>query len=404
MLSTHRSTAFPNPFTLLPNQSREIYVPNVPAAQLPTGRYSVVISSTEKIVAIASVAGTGTRRFSGSYSGFESGASPVYLPAVYYNYFGWYSMISVQNLGASPTDLADITVTITCSNGTVGTLTANDVPQHASATFALKNTIPSGFSLSTVCNGSAAVTANQPVAVTDNQSKPAVGNTQSYGGLASGNSKIYVPTLFFNYFGWYSSLGIRKLGSGTTTVTVTYSDSGSSQCVLTNAEPSCLLLYVATSTAHPGSGTFGATITSSPAMQLVAVANTTKGTLSASYTGIGDGESTDKVAIPSVFKYYFGWISSFTCQNVSPAGSTQLRITYDGESPYTHSTVLGPGAQVEVKVFEESILPATGYIGGVVVESTNTSVDISCTVGHNNPSKLSTIPGDWAQRYNAFSK
>ncbi|MEJ5202747.1 MAG: hypothetical protein WHV66_10995, partial [Anaerolineales bacterium] len=347
---------------------------------------------------IATVAGTGTRRFSGSYSGFDAGATTVYLPTVYYNYYQWYSFISVQNLGSAP---ADVTVQITCENGLSSTLTRNDIPQYASHHFVLKNSPPPGWTTSSVCNGSARITSDQPVVVTDNQTKPAVGNTLSYGGLATGNSKVFVPSIFYNYFGWNSSLGIRKLGSGATTVTISYSNGGTNTCNLTDTQPSCLK-YMPTD--HPVAGTFGATITSSPAMELVVVASSTKTTLSTAYAGINDGASTDKVGIPTVMKNYYGWISSFTCQNVSPSGDTQLRITYDGYPAYTHPTVLGPGQQIEIYVPGDTHITASTYQGGATVEATNTAVDIACVVGLNNPTRMASLAGDWATRFTGFPK
>lgn len=394
------STPTPNPFTLTPGSSKEILTTNIPIGQLPAGQYSVVIFSSAKVVAIATVAGTGTRRFSGSYSGFDAGAPTVYLPTVYFNYYNWYSFISVQNLGTDP---ANVSVQINCENGLSSTLTASGIAQFASHHFVLKNSTPPGWTSSTVCNGSASVTStnNQPIVVTDNQSKKDYGNTQSYGSIATGNSKIYVPALFYNYSGWNSSLGVRKLGTGDTTVTITYSNGGTNTCNLTNAQPSCLK-YMPTD--HPVAGTFGATVTSSPAMELVTVASSTKTTLSTAYTGIADGTSTDKVGIPTVMKNYYGWISSFSCQNVSPSGSTQLRITYAGYPAYTHPSTLGPGQQVEVYVPTDSHITAASYQGGVTVEAINTAVDITCVVGLNNPSRLASLAGDWSTRFGGFPK
>jgi hypothetical protein len=167
---------------------------------------------------------------------------------------------------------------------------------------------------------------------------------------------------------------------------------------------------VAATTEHVPTGainSFGATITSSPAKQLVAVANSTKPSWSWSqtYNGIGEGSSTDKVGIPTVQKAYYGWNTSFTCQNVSPSGSTQLNITYSGYSSYTHPTTLAPGDVVEVNVNQDTHLPPASYIGGVTIEAVNTAVDIACTVGSSNVNKFQTqLAGDWSQRYNAFSK
>ena len=158
-LDNKTPTEFPNPFSLVSGASRQVNVSQIPAAQLPPNRYSVVISSNVQVAAVAGLAGDGTRRFSGGYSGFSTGSTTVYLATTAFNYSGWYSLITVQNLGSAP---ANVTLTITCSDGLVGTLSRTGLPAMASQTWALKNTTPSGFNASTThCIGSSVITANQ---------------------------------------------------------------------------------------------------------------------------------------------------------------------------------------------------------------------------------------------------
>ena len=104
-------------------------------------------------------------------------------------------------------------------------------------------------------------------------------------------------------------------------------------------------------------------------------------------------------------KNYFGWITSWTCQNVSTSGDTQLTITYSGKPSYTHPTILGPGDVLDVFVNSDTHLPDSTYIGGATIEATNSLVDIACTVGFSNPLKRSTVSaGDWGTRQNGFPK
>jgi hypothetical protein len=382
-----------NPFTLTPGESFEVYVPGI--STLPSGRYSVVIESSAQVVAIANLIGTGSIYFNGSYSGFSSGATTFYLPAVVFNYYGWYSLISVQNVGSAA---GDILVTITCADGTTGTLTAAAVASMASAHFALKTTTPTGFTASTACNGSAQVTSAQNIVVVDNQSVPLGGNTQSYSGVASGDSTLYVPALYTSYYGWNGSLNIRKLGSGNTTVTVTYSDSGSSTCSLTDALPSCMLYMPSV---HATTGYFGATVTSSPAMDLVAVANAANGSQAQTYNAVSSGTGT--VGIPSVMKSYYGWNTSFTCQNVGSTATT-LHIVYSGYTGNAYDTAsLAAGATLEKYTPGETFLPA-GHQGGATVTANTAGAQVACIVNFNNGTQMGTTVGDWSMSYNAFNK
>lgn len=388
-----------NPFTLAPGESFEVYLPGIPTSELPSGRYSAVIESTAQVAAIANLVGEGSINFNGSYSGFSSGATTFYLPAVVFNYYGWYSLISVQNVGSAATD---VTVTITCEGGVTGTLSATGVPANASHHFVLKNETPTGFTGSTICNGSAQITSTQPVVVVDNQSSPSGGNTQSYSGFASGSPTLYAAALYNNYYGWNSSLNIRKVGSGNTTVTVTYSDSGGSTCNLTDAAPGCLVYMP---TAHPGSGTvsglFGATITSSPSMDLMAVVNAANGSQAQTYNAVGN--STGSVGAPSVMKSYYGWDTSFTCQNVGSTATT-LHIAYDGFSANAYDTAsLAIGGTIEKVTANEAFLPA-GHHGGVTVTANTAGASIACIVNFNNATQMASTAGDWSMSYNAFNK
>jgi len=384
-----------NPFNLAPGESFEVYVPGIPSSQLPNGRYSVVIASTAQVVGIANLVGQGSVNFNGSYSGFSSGATTFYLPSSVFNYYGWYSLISVQNVGAAP---ADVTLTITCTDGTTGTLSVQNIPLFASHHFDLETTTPTGFSSGTSCNGSAKITSDQPIVAVDNQTAPAGGNTQSFSGVMSGSPKLYAPALYKNYYGWNSSLNIRKLGTGNTTVTVTFSDSGTTTCNLTDAKPGCLL-YIPS--VHGANGYFGATIQESGSTGLIAVVNAANGAQAQTYNAIGSGTGT--VGIPSVMKSYYGWNTSFTCQNVGSV-PTSLNIKYDGYAGSAYNTgTLAAGAAIEKVTANEAFLP-TGFQGGATISANAGGAQVSCIVNFNNAAQMGSTAGDWSMSYNAFNK
>ena len=393
-----------NPFTLSDGASQQIYVPNIDSGELPSGRYAVVISATGQVVAQAGVAGNGSLRFSGSYVGFSSGNTTTYLPSVNYNYYGWYSMISVQNVGTSP---ADVTVAITCADGTTGTLSRNDIPSNASYTWALKDTLPTGFTTATQCDGSAEITSDQPVIAVNNNNKPAAGATNTFESAATGASKIYIPSLSNDYYGWNSALTIRKLSAGTTTVTVSYDD-GDPDVVfdLTDAVPS-KKLYMPND--HTATGRFGAVITASGGGELVAVVGTTKPSTgwSGATSGVLDGTGSGIVAIPNVSKDYYGWRSAINCQNVGTTATT-LHVEYSGYASDAYDTAsLAEGESIQIQVFNESFLPdaaAGGWQGGATITANTAGATIACTVGNSNPLKGATQPGDWTSQYNAYNR
>jgi len=354
-----------------------------------------MIESNALVATIANLLGSGSVNFNGSYSGFSDSATTFYLPGVVFHYYGWYSLISVQNVGSAP---ADITLTITCTNGTTGTLTATGVGVFASHHFVLKDVTPVGFTPSTVCNGSAVISSAQNIVVTDNQSVPTLGNTQSYSGVASGSPEVFIPALYNNYYGWNASLNIQKLGAGNTTVTVTYNDGGSSTCALTDAIPACLLYMP---TAHPATGYFGAKITNSAGLDLMVIANAANNSQAQTYNGVDSGSLA--VGVPSVMKSYYGWNTSFTCQNIGST-TTSLHIAYQnyGGNAYDTSS-LAPGASLEKYTPSEAFLP-NAYQGGVTVTANTAGSEIACIVNFNNPTQMGSTLGDWSMSYNAFKK
>lgn len=387
-----------NPFDLEPGESWEVYLPSIRDTDLPDGRYSVVIESSAKIVTIANLIGSGDINFNGSYSGFDGGSTTFQLPAINFNFYGWYSLVSVQNVG---TAAADVLLTITCNDGTTGELEALDVPINASYHFDLEEVIPDGFAADTKCNGSGVVTSDQPVVAVDNQTVPTGGYTQSYSGVISGAETIFVPALYHGYYTWNSSINIRKLDAGDTTVTIAYDDGDAdSTCDLTDETPNCMLYMP---DYHPSTGYFGATITSDPAMEIVAVVNaaTDPGTQAQTYNGIGVGSNS--VGIPSVMVWYYNWFSSFTCQNVGTV-PTDLHIAYDGFADDEYDTdVLAQGESIEVVSTNEDFLP-DGHQGGATVTANEAGALITCIANFNNVYMMENTAGDWSMSYNAFPK
>jgi phosphotransferase system HPr-like phosphotransfer protein len=410
---TDLGNSITNPFTLAPSAARQIVVSQIPSTELPSGSYSVVISSDVEVVAQAGLAGAGSTHFQGAYTGFSSGATTMYIPTVAYNFFGWYSMISVQNLG---TAAADVTVTISCTGGSAAgataTLSTTDLPVNASYTWALKNVLPTGLTAGDTCDGSAVVTSDQPVVAVNNQNNPTTGNaslgsTNSFEGSVAGSDVVYVGGLSKNFFGWRSALTIQALGASIdTNVTIDYAGTtwDSDTCHLTAAAPSCKLIM--TTDAAKADGRYAATITSDDSTQLLAVAGSTNdgGTLnghpvSLSNAVVGVASGTNTVAIPNIAKGYFGFKSAITCQNVG-AVATAVNFSFsDYEGDAFDSEALDPGASIQVVTTNLAFLVAP-YNGGATLTAVDPAGQIYCFAGNTND--LPTYSGDWTSTFNGF--
>ena len=387
----------PNPFTLHPGSSFEVYVPDIP--DLDDGRYSVVISSDQDIVAVTNMIGEmGTIFYTGSYSGDAPGADAVFVPSVVYAFYNWNSLISIQNAGDSATN---VTVDYTCADGSTAQHTKADLAPGAAVHFDLETNPPAGLPVG--CTGSAEVSATggTPLIVVDNQSA-AGGFTQSYNAFIAGATELFVPALYHQYYTWDSSLNIRKIGAGSTTVTVAYSDDTSSECVLTDASPSCLL-YMPDELV--GTGLFAADI-SSDALPVVAIVNAANPNNQAQTYGafLGGTETVgvlnETVGLPTLMNQYFGWDTSFTCQNVGEVATT-LSISYqDHEADAYDTAALAAGESIEVYQPAETFL-AEGYRGAAVVTANAAGAEIACIVNLTHGANQAADMGDWSMSYNA---
>jgi hypothetical protein len=294
-----------------------------------------------------------------------------------------------------------VTVQITCSNtgavGTVGELEKLGLAQNASVTWALKDVVPDGFTTGTQCQGSAKITASQQLVAVNNNNKPGKGQTNAFESMASGSSTVYVPQLQSYYYGWISALNILKLDSGPTEVTVNYSDTEPNDtCNLTDAAPSCqLMMHIE----HPTPGRFSATITSSPANDLlVSVGSSRTGRFSGGYVGADSGSRS--IAAPLVMKKYFNWNTFLNCQNVT-GPSTTLNVAYEGYTPYDTTTSLGVGDSIQISAKNETFLPES-WNGSAVVTANHTDARIICMIGSSAGGM--PIVGDWTLQYNATPK
>lgn len=434
-----------NPFTLDPGKGWEIYVPAIPDTELSDGRYSVVIESTEPVAVTANLLGQSTNRgFNGSYSGFEAGGSPVYLPSIFYNYWGWYSLVSVQNTTPDP---VDVTVNYYWGSDLIATHTKSNLQGFASVHFDWETNLPtleSGKSFPGPNESplSAKVVATGDVVAVDNQTVPTAGSTQSYNGFLAGAQEAYVPSLFNSYYGWFSSMLIQNVDTVATSVTVTFNDGcqdyfdtdlGSVQDTSFTLQPSQakqLLFRYDLTPCHGQEVTFGAELTST-AGDIAAIVNQASWPAAPTflhpapvqaqaYNGF-DAPSTEW-GLPTIFQKYYGWDTSFSFQNVGN-NLTDVQITYsENFNPYappyagctfTHDN-LAAGASVEYYQPNHAAggspgappgcdpLP-DGYQGTVSLDSLDDEPIVAQVNETNDVEKIGT-GGDWSMSYNGFGK
>jgi hypothetical protein len=397
-----------NPFTVgASGAKQEIYMPAV--CGLADGRYSVVIESTEPIAVIANLIGesAGPTFYNGSYSGFDSGAATIYYPSTQYQFYGWNSLISVQNTTSAPIT-ADLYV-YNEAGAQVGH-EQQSVPAFAShhwdfETYGGTLGLPAGL------NGSAKVVCSGACVGTDNQTA-AGGFTQSYNAFLGGARTLYAPSLYTNYYTWGASLKVQNIGGGNTDITVQYMIEGGGTCT-TPAETiqpnQSLYHYLPADWATFGcpdatNKIIGAKVTST-SQDVVGVVNAANPAAQAqTYNTFDMGASA--VGLPVIMNNYYGWDTAFVCQNLSDSASATVTYSYSGlgcpaGAQYPGCSVsLNPG---EAKsVYQPADLDAITGLYAVTV--TATGAPVACISNETNGPGQGAGTGDWSMSYNGFGE
>ncbi len=161
----------------------------------------------------------------GSYSAVTGGATTIYTPALYNQFYGFVSALTIQNMGSET-----VTGTIYYSDAN-NTTQAFTIPGNQSRMFYQ----PADSNLSSGANGSfgARIVADRNIAAVVNierksrtniniadPTNPAFG---SYNGLTTLGTTVYVPAVYYDYYKYFTALSVTNYSTDTSaTVTVTY--------------------------------------------------------------------------------------------------------------------------------------------------------------------------------------
>lgn len=175
-----------------------------------------------------------------TYNAQASGATEVLLPAYMRNYYGYYAALVIANPAAPGGPDADVTVTYT--NGNLG----NSPSGQAVVTG--NHTVPAGESITIYDGptgsdtdladagygyggpysffGTVLVESTEPVAAMVNQEAVTASGAQAgtYNGVGAveGSSRVSVPLIQSDFYGYYTSLTIMTVDGGEATVEITY--------------------------------------------------------------------------------------------------------------------------------------------------------------------------------------
>lgn len=214
--------------TIKQNQSVTKSLESISGVPAGNVAYSAVVTTSGNdgsVAGIANIWRIGDRPAgTASYNAVIDGSSTLYAPALYNNYYGFNSALTVQNIGTTPA-----TVTIDYPGGANDEVGFTLRPNQAREFFQPNNrSLPSGNT-----NGvfSAKVTATGGTVVglvSLSQINSARGELASYNVPGEAANKVNIPNVLSDYFGYFTAVTVQNTCASATDVTITYPGSLSS--------------------------------------------------------------------------------------------------------------------------------------------------------------------------------
>ena len=316
---------------------------------------SVVISSSQPVASIANLVGSSGTTHIGdaSYVGSGVGGSPMYLPLLHQNNYGFFSWFSVQNTGGS-----DATVNVSYSDGT----TAGPIVVKPGASY----TFDQSSETHSLKFFAGTVTSTQPVVVVVNQENTIGKTIQAYTGFDKGESNTLMPLINANNYGYITGVQLQNGGTQASDVTVTYTPTvlnGSPvghQCTEThrvaqNASVTYTLAAFAgtfktsatdTTTCIKERFVGSAQVTGNSTDQpVIAVVNQATPTSAGAYGSFLPSRATAKVVLPLIADRNYGWYTGFNLMNVGTV-PVDVSCTFTGGVAYAVNKTLQPGEAI----------------------------------------------------------
>ena len=371
-----------------------VLVPNLVVAD---GMYSAVVSCDQDVAAVVNI---GDADSGASYSGVGGSevANTLYAPAIYDNYYNFYSDVVVQN---ATSGAINITLEIYQPGVTapVYTNTKTNVAANASVNWEQEGLAE----LATNQFYSAKIVGTGAVAAIVNiyGKSGSDGTLFSYNAFSAGAATVYAPIIMNDYYGYTTAMVVQNMGASMANVTVTYSDAGTGSDWTGPIDPgSAVSLYSGDPALNIPSGQLLAAKVVSTQDVAVIVNEQNGYNRAGTYNGFAAGSTG--ASAPSVMYHFYNWNSSVTCQNVG-ASSATMTISYAGTG--APGGTFNPQAGNPVAVGDVGLFMQTDHIvtelwsGSATVTSTQ---PIVCVVNYDqNMAPQNTQSMDQLFVYNA---
>jgi hypothetical protein len=407
-----------DPTPIEAGKSKSYYVPTA-FASLPANFVgsAVVTSEGAPIAAILNTSkiDEGANRRVGSAIGVsEEGdlmpATKLYAPYLRKAYYGYNSLIAVQNTTNAP---ADVSVMYYDHTGVMVDTETAQIPAFSNQIFYqdANADLPANFHGSAVIDGgSAPLAAVVNNAAAGNEADVTTAGYESYNAFTGGAALVYVPKVTVNYYDYQSGLTIQNIGNAPTSVRVDYKF-GANNYTKTSPSPvqpntSWGIFLANESVSGIPTGTTGsgsATVTSldgQPVVVLVSERNDVTG-YSVTWSGFADGSGAPSILFPKFDRTYYDYNGGVQIQNLG----TQACMVCGTWSPVGGGDVnppclgpVAPGASVQWFGPNVAGLPDNST-SGVVIYSDN-GEPLAGLYNFRNE----VLAGDSGGAYNSMSK
>ncbi len=203
--------------TIPPTSSRVFALQDLTA--VPSGNVdgllSLKVTSDKNLAGIANIWTSAKYGEYSDYNAFVSGSTTVYAPALYKNYYGFVSSLTVQNLADTANNIR-----VTYSNGV--TETKELAPFQAFEYYQPNNpALPSG-NVSGVFSAKVESLDGKPIVVLVNVEDKTKGSLASYNGASQATTAVNCPVVLKAFYNWFSAQTVQNVGTDSTNITITY--------------------------------------------------------------------------------------------------------------------------------------------------------------------------------------
>jgi hypothetical protein len=355
---------------------------------------------------------------------------------------GAYTSYSVVNL--SSTDNANIYVTYYDPSGVAATYSPSFTNVAPGGSVTVQEAVETDLLPGRY---SAVISSNTPIAAIANQQLGHSGDSKSippfssYSGVSTGDTNVMLPSIMYNWFGYYTEIYIQNVGDGpATNITVTYNPttldtcttgaSGQSDAAATVAKP--LAQYATVMVSQSSKTSLGAAAASGCSAYtgrflgsakvtadkpVVVIVNQYVQNKLFTYNGYTATSGTGvKLIAPGYMRNYYGYYASLTISNPN-ASDAQIKLTYMSDGNYsnpkntqviaTHTVPAGKSINIYDGPPYSAVTDLTAkfpadsshkFFGTVLIESTN-AVPVQALINQESIMKS----GNKAGSYNAMA-